>query len=92
MALSPQKVVRGTTVAFEELFVETDGTTPIVPLDPSAYPAVSIVSPDEEILQSGVGTSLGDGRWRFTWFVPADVDLSGPDSPYRIDWLMLTAG
>lgn len=92
MAISPQKAVRGTSVAFEQLFLESDGVTPLVPSDPSAYPSVSIVSPSEEIIQSGVATSLGDGRWRFTWFVPADADLATADNPWRIDWLMVVNG
>ncbi len=91
MAISPQKVVRGTPVVFEQLFVEEDGT-PIVPLDPVAYPSVSIVSPAEEIIQSGVALNAGSGRWRFTWFVPADADMMGPDNPWRIDWLVVTNG
>jgi len=91
MAISPQKVVRGTPVVFEQLFVESDGT-PIVPLDPIAYPSVSIVSPTEEVLQSGVALNAGAGRWRFTWFVPADLELMGPDNPWRIDWLLVTNG
>jgi hypothetical protein len=92
MANSAQKVVRGTMVAFEQLFVDADGVSPIVPVDPLAYPSVSIVSPAEEIIQSGVATSLGDGRWRFQWFVPADAMLGGPDTPWRIDWMMVTNG
>lgn len=91
MASSPQKAVRGTTVVFEQLFLEEDDS-PIVPLDTVAYPAVSIVSSLEEVVQSGVATSMGSGRWRFTWFVPADIELSGPDNPWRIDWTIVTAG
>jgi len=53
---------------------------------------VSIVSPSEEVIQSGVAVTAGDGRWRFTWFVPADAEMLGPDNPWRIDWLMVTAG
>jgi len=91
MAVTPQKVVRGTPVVFEQLFVDEDGI-PIVPVDPIAYPAVSIVSPSEEVLQSGVALNAGSGRWRFTWFVPADLELMGPDNPWRIDWLIVTNG
>lgn len=90
MAISPQKVVRGTPTVFEQLFVDDSGSA-ILPLDPSAYPSVSIVSPSEEVIQSGVAISLGDGRWRFTWFVPADAEILGPDSPWRIDWLVVTS-
>jgi len=90
MAISPQKVVRGTPTVFEQLFVDDSGSS-ILPLDPSAYPAVSIVSPSEEVIQSGVAISVGDGRWRFTWFVPADAEILGPDNPWRIDWLMVTS-
>jgi len=90
MAISTQKVVRGTPTVFEQVFVEPDGTA-LFPLDPGAYPAVSIVSPSEEVIQSGVALSMGDGRWRFTWFVPADADVLGPDNPWRIDWLLVTS-
>lgn len=93
MALSPQKVVRGTSVLFQELFVEEDGT-PLVPGDPSAYPSISIVSPTEEIIQTGVATQVpgSPGRWQFSWFVPADAELATEDTPWRIDWLILTNG
>lgn len=91
MAISPQKVVRGTPVVFEQLLLAEDGS-PLVPLDPSAYPSVSIVSPSEEVLQSGLATNLGSGRWRYTWFAPADLDMMGPDNPWRVDWLLVTNG
>jgi hypothetical protein len=93
MATSPQKVVRGTAVLFQELFVEEDGTS-ILPGDPSAYPSVSILSPTEEIIQTGVATQVpaSPGRWQFSWFVPADADLSTEDIPWRIDWVMVTNG
>lgn len=93
MALPPQKVVRGTAVVFQELFVEEDGT-PLVPGDPSAYPAVAILSPTEEVIQTGVGTAVSGspGRWQFSWFVPADSELSTADTPWRIDWTFLTNG
>lgn len=92
MAISPQKVVRGTPVVFEQLFVEDDAVTPIVPMDPVAYPSISIVSPSEEVIQSGVAISAGSGRWRFTWYVPADIEVQGPDNPWRIDWVIVTNG
>jgi hypothetical protein len=85
---SPRKIVRGSSVTFEELFIEADGT-PIPPLDPLAHPSVSIVSPDQTILATGVASALGDGRYRFQWFAPADADLSSPDRPWRIDWLIV---
>lgn len=93
MALSPQKVVRGTAVLFQELFVEEDGT-PILPGDPSAYPSISIVSPTEEVIQTGVATQVpgSPGRWQFSWFVPADAELSTEDMPWRIDWCLITNG
>lgn len=93
MALSPQKVVRGTAVLFQELFIEEDGTA-ILPGDPSAYPSISILSPTEEIIQTGVATQVpgSPGRWQFSWFVPADAELAPEDTPWRIDWCLLTNG
>lgn len=93
MAPTPQKVVRGTAVRYEQLFLEEDGT-PILPGDPSAYPSVSIVSPTEEVVQTGVATQIAGspGRWQFPWFVPADAELSTADMPWRIDWCLITNG
>ena len=28
----------------------------------------------------------------FTWFVPADAEMLGPDNPWRIDWIIVTNG
>lgn len=91
MAISPQKVVRGTPVVFEQLFLDESGT-PLIPTDPLAYPSISIVSPSEEVIQTGVAISSGSGRWKFTWFAPADAEMLGPDSPWRIDWMVVTNG
>ena len=93
MAVTPQKVVRGTSVLFQELFVEEDGSE-LIPVDASAYPSISILSPTEELIQTGVGTSVpgSPGRWQFSWFVPADAELSTGDNPWRIEWVMLTFG
>tara|TARA_Y100000310_G_scaffold339024_1_gene430409 strand:+ start:389 stop:1528 length:1140 start_codon:yes stop_codon:yes gene_type:complete len=93
MATSPQKVVRGTSVLFQELFIEEDGT-PLLPSDPSAYPSLSIMSPTEEAIQTGVATQVpaSPGRWQFSWFVPADAELSTSDTPWQIEWVMLTNG
>ena len=86
MATSPQKVVRGTSVLFQELFIEEDGT-PLLPSDPSAYPSLSIMSPTEEAIQTGVATQVpaSPGRWQFSWFVPADAELSTSDTPWQIE-------
>jgi len=86
-----KSLVRGTTGIFEAIFVEDDGT-PIVPIDLSTYPAVQIVSPDETIVQTGIATSMGDGRWKFIWLVPADSQLSTRERHWRIDWTVLTIG
>ena len=86
---SPRQVVRGASVTFEELFVEPDGT-PIPSDDGSRYPAVSIVAPDQTVMATGVASSLGDGRFRYQWFAPADADLSSPDVPWRINWTFVT--
>jgi hypothetical protein len=90
-AITPQKVVRGVNTIFEQLFLDEVGD-PLVPIDPAQYPSVSIVSPSEEIIQQAVAISLGDGRYRYSWFVPADAELSVTDQNWRIDWILFTAG
>ena len=91
MATTPQKAVRGVNTVFEQLFLDETGD-PLIPVDPSLYPSVAIVSPSEEIIQQGVGTPLGDGRYRYNWFVPGDAELSSFDNSWRIDWFFLTSG
>jgi hypothetical protein len=89
MAVTPQKVVRGVSALFEQLFLDEDHN-PLVPLDPAQYPTISIVSPSEEIIQQAVATPMGDGRYRYVWFVPADSELSSNATTWRIEWMMLT--
>jgi hypothetical protein len=86
----PQKAVRGVNTVFEQLFLDDSGD-PLIPID-SSYPAVSIVSPSEEIIQQGVATSLGQGRYRYNWFVPADAELSSSNTAWKINWFFLTPG
>lgn len=86
-----RSIVRGTSGVFEALFVEDDGT-PIVPIDLTMYPSISIVSPDATIIQTGVATSMGSGRWRYIWIVPGDAQLSANDSYWQINWTVVVAG
>lgn len=91
MNITPQKAVRGVNTVFEQLFLDESGD-PLIPIDPSQYPSVALVSPSEEIIQQGVGTPLGDGRYRYNWFVPGDAELSSFNTTWRIDWFFLTTG
>lgn len=91
MAITPQKVVRGVNTVFEQLFLDESGD-PLVSLDPASYPAISIISPSEEILQQAVATPLSEGRYRYSWFVPADAELSSNDLNWRIEWIFITSG
>lgn len=86
---APRQVVRGAQTAFDELFLEPDGT-PIPPLDPTAYPMYSVVMPDGTTLISGTATNLGEGRYRASVFVPADALLTSPDQQWRIQWTLIT--
>lgn len=84
-----RQTIRGTTAVFEELFIEDDGT-PIPPADPNS-PRATIKDPNGVTLSAGGGVSLGDGRFRFTWFVPVDAEVSSADSAYRVEWLFESA-
>jgi len=85
-----RQVVRGTTAVFEELFVSDDGS-PIVPSDPTTYPQVTIEEPSGMVVGTGIGASLGDGRWRYQWFVPMDAELTTVSTTYSMTWTMLSA-
>ena len=85
----PRQVIRGVLATFEQLFVDIDGQ-PLTPIDPSIYPSISVVSPDEDIYQTAHATYLGDGRWRYNWSVPADAPLSNDGRVWRLDWIMVT--
>lgn len=89
--LATRTLVRGTSAVFETVFVEADGT-PLVPSDPSLYPSVSITDGEGTIVDSGIGVSLGGGRWRYQFMIPGDAVLSTDVNPWRIDWLMVTSG
>lgn len=91
MTVTPQKVVRGVNAVFEELFLDEDNE-PLVPLDPSAYPAISIISPSGEIIQQAAALTVGEGRYRYNWFIPADAELSSSKQHWRIEWTFITPG
>lgn len=86
-------VARATTVPFEEGFFEDPDTqtVPIVPIDPAQYPAVTIRSPDGQIVKSGVATPIIPGVWRFEFMIPADAMLSSPAAKWSIEWVILNA-
>lgn len=49
----------------------------------SALPTVTILNPSLQVVLTGVGVSLGDGVYSFTWTVPADAVLG----MWKINWL-----
>lgn len=87
--LIPQSVVRGTVAFFEQIFVDGAGH-PLTPSDPTRYPEITITDRDGTVIQTGVATSMGDGRWRFQWFVPADAELSTAIDQWQIEWRLIT--
>lgn len=88
--LSTRTLVRGTVATFDVLFTEADGT-PLVPGDPSQYPSVTVTDTEGIVVETGVATSTGSGRWQYQFQIPADGIVSTNESPWRIDWFMLTA-
>jgi hypothetical protein len=76
------RLYRGVTFQFAVAFFEdSDRTQPIVPGDPSKYPAYDIRDPDNNSVQTGVGVaSSGAGYWLTQpWSVPMDAPLSTPE-------------
>jgi len=87
VANTPIQVIRGGTARFEQRFLGDD-SQPLIPLDPSAYPAITITSPTGEIIQQAVASPLGDGRYYYNWIAPADLPLS--DTEWMIEWVFIT--
>ncbi len=86
----PIRAKRGETYSFTAEFFEdpTTKTVPIVPRDPTQYPAVSIYAPDGQLVFSGVARSVTPGVWRFDFPTPADAPLSMEEKKWRADWVL----
>lgn len=83
------KHVRGTQAVFEALFQNPDGS-PMTAADPESWPQLSIRDPEENVIATGVGSAVGDGRFRFTWFVPVNATMNTEDTSWRINWSFVT--
>ncbi|MFA5135266.1 MAG: hypothetical protein WC505_05810 [Patescibacteria group bacterium] len=83
------QVFRGTAIAFETTFVDPDGVA-LLPIDATAYPQIQIKDPDGVVVTTGVGSNVGGGNYRFSWFCPEDGIINAHDDPWRIEWLFLT--
>jgi len=91
--LSILTAARDTTVPFEESFFEDPDTqtVPLVPIDASQYPSVTVRDPDGQIIRQGVGALVMPGVYRFDVPIPADAALSTPDKKWSIQWVLYTA-
>lgn len=80
---------RATSAKFESSFIDQDGE-PLVPADPVSYPAVVIKDPAGTSIASGVGKPVGNGKYVFRWFVPADAEVNPDDRQWSIEWFFTT--
>jgi hypothetical protein len=78
-------VTRGTLVPFKATFLDIDGE-PLVPKDPTSYPAVQIKDWEDNLVFSGVGHSIGNGDYVIDWFVPESATLNTPPQQYVVEW------
>lgn len=83
------QVFRGTSCAFETTFKDVDGDA-LIPADASAYPQIQIKDPAGDIITTGVGSNLGGGNYRFSWFCPEDGTINAHDVPWRVEWFFVT--
>lgn len=83
------EVFRGTSTAFEATFLDQD-STPLVPADPASYPQVTIKDPDGNVTATTVGSPLGSGIYRVSWYCPDDATVNQQDTPWQVDWSFLT--
>ena len=81
------RFARSTAAVFEASFLDQDGKAL-----PAArgFPSVQIKKPDGEKVADGLGQSIGQGKYRFTWFVPEDAEINTPDRTWSIDWFFAT--
>jgi hypothetical protein len=83
-----RQVTKGTSANFDTFFLDED-KNPLVPLNDN-YPTVSIEDPEGNILTQGQGANVGQGRYRFSWFVPVDSPSTSGDHYYQITWYFTT--
>jgi len=83
------EVFRGSSTAFEATFIDLDGT-PLVPADSTQYPQVTVKDPDGNVITTTVGSPVGSGIYRVSWYCPDDATINQQDHPWRIDWAFLT--
>lgn len=83
---------RGVELRLEEAFFEDEAQqVPIVPVDTKTYPAVSIFTPGGLEITSGVAKPIKPGLWSFSYFVPADAELSTDTSKWKARWVIYSA-
>lgn len=83
------EVFRGSSTAFEATFVDIDGV-PLVPADATQWPQVVVKDPDGNVVTTTVGSPVGSGIYRVSWYCPDDATINQQDRPWRIDWAFLT--
>lgn len=83
--------LRGETASFQVTFFEdAAGTIPVVPFDAGLYPAYEIFDPNNNVVQSGLGTpEVSPGRYKADFIVPPDAKLSNDLDCWRIEWVMV---
>lgn len=84
--------LRGETVTFAvHFYADAAGTIPLIPLDVAQYPAFSIYSPDNQVVQSGVGQpEITPGRYKTTFLIQKDALLSNDLGRWRIEWTIVS--
>ncbi len=85
-------VYRNTDTVFKaDFFHDAAQVVPIIPQDPTQYPAYNIITPSGAIEQSGVATlDVSAGHYRINWHVDSDVELSNAESRWRVEWIMIS--
>jgi len=84
------ELVRGTRATFEAEFLDMSNQ-PLVAADPATWPQIVIKDPDATVIATGVGSLIGTGVYRFSWFVPVDATLTTDETAWRIDWTFVTS-
>jgi hypothetical protein len=82
---------RGTAKVFEATFLDMDGD-PLTPGDATSTPKVEIFDPQGNVVSTAVGSHIGNGCYRWQWFVPTDAYINTEDEAWEVRWDFVSLG
>lgn len=86
-------VYRGTNTTFRaDFFEDAAKVIPMVPMDPTQWPAYNIIDPNGATAQTGVAAvDGGAGFYKVDWPCPLTCTLSTSEKRWHIEWILVTS-